>query len=294
MSRKLTSQSRVEKPVLSEIEKVGAPEAIASIYCHTEADSSQKPIGPPRASSIYDCCVRFHSIGFKCNYPEYRYVNVSSRVTFSLGNSIHTWIQNTPDVLGDKRTGWWRCQACRHTFWGTAPSGYCLSCGAPDLVLSYREHNLHTLEPYPSSGHPDMFIKVEDKYRVVEIKTIAGEAFDKLFAPLVEHRWQIQHYMWGCSEDQQIPVEVDPLVGYILYVSKKPSWKTLPYKMFVEVKSNDILKKIKGKLKEFHSSLANPSYCAPLQECVDSDFTSTKAKWCSVKKYCAAFHEAGQ
>jgi predicted RNA-binding Zn-ribbon protein involved in translation (DUF1610 family) len=293
MERRI-SNSKNTKPVLSSIELTGNPEAIASCYCDIGSESKTRLISVPRASSIYDCCVRFHSIGYKCQFPDYSITNVASRIVFSLGNGIHSWLQNTSDVLGMNRVGWWRCKSCGNRLWQEGPvETSCPTCGAFKEAREYDEHNLSTKSPYLSTGHPDMFINVDGFYRVVEVKTIAGDAFDKLFLPLIEHKWQIQHYMWGCSSDNTLPVQIDPGVGYILYISKKPSWKTLPYKMFVEVKDTNILRGIKKKLSDFTKSLKEPHYTPPLKECLESGWASTKAKWCSMKGHCRGFYEEG-
>jgi len=215
------------------------------------------------------------------------------RIVYAIGNGVHLWIQNSDDVIVSPKVGWWECLACGHTFWSTGyPDIDCPKCGARKRALRYKEHSLSLSAPYQSTGHPDLFIQVGNYVRVVEIKTIAGDAFGKLYAPFIEHQWQLQYYMWGCSEDTKLPVQVDPYVGYCVYVSKVPNWKSIPYKMFVVEKNTNVLQSVKRKLLEFNDILSDAGFGRMHNECV-ADFECSRAKWCSVRKYCTEFREAG-
>jgi hypothetical protein len=291
MVRKLPSDGNFAE--LSEAERSGNPEVVAAEYLNVGREREERLIGPPRASSLYDSCLRFHLIGHKCQYPEYTNLGDAMKIIFSLGNAIHSWIQNTDDVISRNRCGWWECLACGDIIWAFGhPNIECPSCGARRTAFRYKEHELMLDRPHLSSGHPDLFLQVGSHIRVVEIKTIAGDAFEKLNYPLIEHSWQLQYYMWACSMDATLPVKVDEYVGYCLYVSKVPSWKKLPYKMFVLERDPSILKAIKSKLLSFDAGLDSHGYGDLHKECV-ADMSCSRAKWCSVGRYCREFHEAG-
>jgi hypothetical protein len=289
--RKLPSDGDIGE--LTETERTGNPVAIAADYLNIGRDREERLIGPPRASSLYESCLRFHLIGYKCRYPEYISVNAATKVIFSLGNAIHSWVQNTDAVIGSNKCGWWECLACGNVIWSIGyPDIECRKCGARRTALRYKEHSLNLERPFLSSGHPDLFIQVGGYTRVVEIKTIAGDAFEKLQYPLIEHSWQLQYYMWACSIDTSLPAVIDGNVGYCLYVSKAPSWKKTPYKMFVARRDPSILKAIKRKLLSFDAGLDSPGYGELHRDC-KADMECSRAKWCSVGKYCREFYEAG-
>jgi hypothetical protein len=149
------------------------------------------------------------------------------------------------------------------------------------------------------TGHPDLFLPTNLKkksrsrfLRVTEIKSIGGEDFDKLQAPLIEHEWQLQTYMWSCSNDRKMPVEIDPNIGYLFYVSKRHKVKELPMKMFKVRRSEAILMRIKEKLELFRIGRANyPNKLPPPDDrCLRGGMTSYMTKSCVVREECLKFY----
>ena len=239
---------------LSYLEREGSASDVASEHLNTGKSESDQIIKAPRASSIYSACIRMHCIATKLGVPIRQRLDVGTKITFGIGRAVHEWVQNTDEVFGDNKYGWWKCRSCGDImpFSNTTPES-CGECGAKKAAFKYEEHHVKTKAPYICSGHPDMFIKTNssNKLRVVEVKTIASSGFKGLVMPLVEHNWQLQYYMWSCSTDKSLLYHtdgIDDMVGYVLYISKGAMWNTLPLKMYPVKKDESIIQHIKNKL----------------------------------------------
>lgn len=253
---------------LSEIELNGEPEDVASIHLNLGRSESDVLVDTPRASSLYASCMRMHCLAKVAGLVAREKLDIGTKITFGIGKAVHRWIQNSSEVFGDNKVGWWKCLACGETLsFSIRPSGECPKCNARNDAFEYEEHYVTTREPYMCGGHPDLFISCNNnpKIRVVEIKTKASDAFKKLVYPDIEHQWQLQYYMWACSSDGSIPMEVDPLVGYVLYVSKGALWNKLPLKMFPVKKDLNIIQHIKQKLRLYHECVNGESGYPPVR-----------------------------
>ena len=143
--------------------------------------------------------------------------------------------------------------------------------------------------PYQASGHTDLFIEKKKRLRVVEAKTIASESFKKLVAPLVEHSWQIQFYMWSAGKDKKLKgfrKKIDDRVGYVFYVSKGAIYRDLPIKMFVVERDDYLIDKIKAKLGLYVQSVKNNVLPPVEKKCLKSEFTSFEATSCPCMEIC--------
>lgn len=255
-----------------------------SIFPHVEDEL----ITPPRASGLHDACMRKLVLGVKYERRKKDYLGAAEIVTFAIGNSLHSWAQNTSDVFGDKRRGRWRCSGCGHIVpFGPPPTYKCPKCGARPEAFIYHEWGFAIKNPFIVSGHPDMFIeKPGSVFRIVEIKSM-GEQYEKLKAPLVQHEWQVLTYMLCSMYDRGLPVKIDHRLGYVLYISKKHAPKgKLPFKMYA-VKNNPIVvKSIKEKLFMYQSAVQGGPLPPVKQKCSDSKWSSYEAKFCPVKDLC--------
>jgi len=287
-----TQRELSRKPNLSQIELSGNPTTIAAEL--VEIGNRQPrpvPIGAPRASSLFQACMRLRILGTVYKKKMTELDSIHARVTFGIGNSLHYWVQNTDLFLGDRRRGWWKCVACGRTrYFGAPPKKGCEFCKASPAATIYEEHGIDLKKPYPVTGHPDMFYaKKPDLVRVLEIKTLNGDDWQKLKSPLVEHEWQLQTYMWACSIDPDMPAEIDPLVGYILYFSKMNFRNSLPVKAFVVVKNDSLLKRIFAKLGVYRAGVVDGelgSLPPILDECVRSKFKGARSLYCPVRGEC--------
>lgn len=141
------------------------------------------------------------------------------------------------------------------------------------------------------TGHPDMFFEMKPGlFRVVEIKSITGEVFPKLVDALAEHAHQCRTYMWGLQMDKRIPVKIDPMVGYVLYISKKHTTKDIPMKMYPVWYEKAAAHRIEQKLLSYKNGIENfPEMLPPpIEECKRADFNNYRAKTCPARKECLA------
>lgn len=269
--------------------------ASESVPLLSEFDKSK--ISCLRASSLHSACVRMHVLGTKLEKEKISKANISLRLTFGIGNALHKWIQNTPDVFGDKRRGWWRCTACNTVlYFGAPPKKKCNKCGARPEAIIYHEHSMRLRKPYHVSGHPDLFIYKHKVYRVVEAKTMNPKDFDKLVAPLVDHEWQILTYMWGLQKDKRMPVKIDKTVGYVAYIAKKLTVKEFPIKMYPVAYSEPVIKRIKAKLRAYETSMKNyPKILPELDDtCKRQELEGYKTRACPVGIECKKFNREGK
>jgi len=276
---------------LSNSEQSGDSDSITSELFNLETLVKSREIKYPRASSIYDCCIRLHVLATLYGIEKTERIHLNRRVTFDIGNAIHYWFQNDPSYLGDQRVGNWECRACGFTTkFGKPVTNKCRACGASHKAFVYKEIDLVLHKPYPITGHPDMFIEPRTNpnvIRVMEFKTINGERFETLSAPLISHVWQLQTYIWMINEDDTLlPVPVDKDYGYIVYISKKEKFGQLPIKTFVVRKDRDLIRRVRVKLQHYVDGVKGRSLPDPLGKCVSSNFTDYVSNSCPVVSVC--------
>lgn len=270
--------------------------ALAAEHLELRVVTEESRIGFPRASSLHSACMRMHVLGTHFNKIKKEFENIKDRLCFGIGRSVQEWIQNQPDVLGDRRRGWWRCAACRQVlYFGGPPKTKCPKCGAYPEAIVYHEHSMWCPGGRKVTGHPDMFLeKDEAKFRIMEIKTIKDDDFDKLQGPLVQHDWQLQTYMWGCEMDERMPAAIDPEVGYLLYVSKRYSTKELPYKMFTVRRNDALLLRLKQKVTAYEEGVEHfpENLPEPQPACIRGGMDNYAVKNCPCKTECLELYGA--
>lgn len=277
--------------ILTAVRPTAVPKAIVSI----STTSDDKIIGPPRASSIYSACMRQHVLGtiYKLNYRDV--TGFTRQLTFDIGHAMHTLIQNSNDrYFKEQRRGHWKCVACGVVSpFGKPPTENCTYCGANIEALVYHEFELKIEKPYYVSGHPDLFIapsEAPNKIRVVELKTMSGEKFKTLVAPLVEHVYQLHTYMWACGlRKNDLSIWLDDEVGYITYISKKEVSGELPIKTFTVNREVRVLKDIFDRLQQYKEGIEDNVIPEPLDQCVTSKFDHWRAKNCVARKLCKEY-----
>lgn len=272
------------------------PGALA--FFHTEAKFSRgdgQRVLWPRASSLYDACLRMHVIACKSNqhYHSVEDTSPNTAITFGFGNAVHYMIQNTPNFFGDRRVGLWKCSACQNVlYFGRPPKNKCNKCGAHPNAIMYHEFGFQPRNPLYCTGHTDMFLHVDaPKARPLEIKTIKDEAFDDLVAPLASHEFQIQTYFVLGEKDPFLMNHVDNQKGYILYVGKKIRKDSMPYKMFHITRTKSSSKSVTDRLdifKKGYDQFPN-NLPEPVNACSNSGFTSWKAKRCPCLGECKQY-----
>lgn len=165
------------------------------------------------------------------------FIPASLRATFDLGKMtadmlVEQWIV-------DRAFGKWVCKKCSHTLsFGRKPVGrQCAAGGNCD----HGYHEIHFFsETHHISGSLDLIVDLGgQKLKVVELKIMKAEDFDKLVAPVAEHRLRTRLYL-RLIEDSQNPIrlQLDTQSAKVLYVSRgfgkmNPEYgQILPFKEF--------------------------------------------------------------
>jgi hypothetical protein len=277
--------------LLTHLEKSGDPELITREFISTKSKVYNKKLPRyPRASSLYKDCMRQLVLVNQNKIEVQEFVGFSNTVIFDIGNSVHYWAQNTGAFIDEKfRAGFWKCSACGYTtVFCKVVDTNCPVCGAKKRAFIYKEYALKLDSPYMVTGHPDMFVeKPCSNFRVMEFKTIDGPAFDRLKAPMIEHQWQIQTYMWGIGRDKLAKeITFDSKHAYIMYISKTFKMKEAPIKTFLIKRDKSIIKDIITKLKEFKIGFGGGALPAPHSQCSDTNYACYLAKNCPVLSVC--------
>lgn len=268
--------------------------ALFSKYSDISCKVEMQPISNPRASSLYDSCMRMHVIGSTMQIKQKRFLNLHAKTTFGIGDGLHYQIQNTEMVFNDKqRVGWWLCVACQTIrSFGIFSKTKCKNCNALPSASIYFEHALSVYNnPVIVTGHPDLFISISNGLiRVVEIKSLKKDSYVNLVMPLIAHQWQIITYLMYCNKSTTtLPVKIDEDLGYILYVAKEQTGRDmLPMRLY-PVKNDHIIRgQIMKKLRAYYTGIKNWPKDLPqvLTECSGSGFKGHRAKYCPTKGHC--------
>ena len=270
-----------------------SPEENAAAQVSLHTNQEDQFIGLPRASSLYKACMRMHVLGTKLKRVQREYLTLRERLVFGFGNAIHYWIQNSRDVFGDKRYGWWRCSACgERLYFGPPPAiklkkHRCPKCKAAEEAIVYDEHALRIKDPYYVTGHPDMFLLFDTVLRVVELKTIRGDVFSGLIVPLIEHVWQVHAYMWGLEQKPIQKADFDLSKAYIVYISKIVRPGEFPIKSFTVERDERIMKRIFDKLDLYKNGMQDyPKNLPPKNKVCARNQGCYEARTCPVVIEC--------
>jgi len=147
------------------------------------------------------------------------FISAASRATFDLGSL-------TADTLVTKWAGplaWgkWECEICHKTIdFGPRPESICSS---PPKRCKWKYHEVNFVSQQSKiSGSIDLLADLhKPKKTVVELKIMKADDFDKLAAPLAEHRLRTMLYLQLIAEsDNPIRFQVDTDHAKVLYVSR--------------------------------------------------------------------------
>jgi hypothetical protein len=174
--------------------------------------------------------------------PKQEYLSTALATTYSLGSATARLL--IEDWAGDSVVGNWECVKCG-TFKSmcTNPGGWC--SGTQKHIWKYHEVVFESPK-YSITGSIDaLFMLGTPLWRVVELKIIAVDMFEKLMAPLPEHRIRTSLYLKLIDESNSVwKSHINLNVGTVLYVSRGYGKKNaehndvLPFKEF-EVKRDD-------------------------------------------------------
>jgi hypothetical protein len=186
-----------------------------------------RPHFPLRASTLlksgYEFCPREHALmDLQQGAPKAQFVGTSLRYTFDHGKDAEKRVRNV--YLRQEAIGHWKCRVCKHidSAFGHCPDPKpCPKCG-----FKYHWEYMEPEFDHPTTAvqcHIDALIKFPEKPKLhlVELKTMAGDEFKKLMAPLAEHKLRTSLYLQMVAESEwEGKQRVDTSEASILYISK--------------------------------------------------------------------------
>jgi hypothetical protein len=270
------------------------PDALAGTLIDLSPRRETKTSFMPRASSIYTECMRRLALATLHRKSEKTSINLQQRLTFGIGDAVHSWLQNDPNVFGDRRRGWWKCLACGGIReFGPPPTKRCPDCNA--LPGAYQYHEGLVKGPISITGHTDMFLQKKNGIlRVAEFKTISGVQFSKLLVPSIDYVWQVMTYMYAYSQSDALPCKIDTKYAYLFYFSKQHQSKTMPVRCFPIRYDPKIVKQIKQKVRLYEISVESEGKKIPKRhdDCSRNP-GCYRASACIVRKECFCENKKG-
>ena len=223
-----------------------------------------------------------------------QWLSTATAATFSLGSMIAKLL--IEEWAGNSVIGNWKCARCQDFRSMTVkPMWSGCTAGTHTKHLWEYEEVVFEFPEYAFSGSIDAIFNLGAPYwRIVELKIIAPDAFEKLLAPLPEHRIRTSLYLQLIANSKNVwRSSFNLSAATVLYVSrgygkKNLEWdEVLPFKEF-EVKRDDssteeALKRAK-ELKFFREETVMPSgicntaldrfakSCSFCKECFSGDY----------------------
>lgn len=243
-----------------------------------------------RTSSLHSVCIRERILGLRSDALRTSRVGRDLAIIFEKGNFYHHLCQDTPLVFGDKRVGWWKCQACGGKYFGRPPRQHCKQCNAKPSVFRYSEHSMMLNDPVYITGHPDLFLEVEKAdIRVAEIKSLDIDEFVGLRMPKADNAIQLLSYMEYLQHDRTLPIKPSPTKGLLVYFAKRGKKDIFPIKIFHVTKATHghLLNPVVRDLTNFKRAVDDESYLPSVDRtCLQSGFNTYKARSCQVRDLC--------
>lgn len=124
--------------------------------------------------------------------PKKEFLQSAQRATFDIGHAISDLVREK--WLGQRAIGHWHCLSCGEVRnFCTKPAAGCKTMKT--CLWKYREIEFKHL-PLGFVGSIDVLVNVDSlKLQIVEVKIITPVDFEKLIAPLAEHRIRTNLYM---------------------------------------------------------------------------------------------------
>lgn len=221
------------------------------------------------------------------------FISTALQTTFDNGSEIQARLNN--DWLTDVMVGDWQCGSCGDT------AKLCkkpkMSCGKSGIRCNwqYEEHRIVSPVSGISCGIDAMIDINKTRLKMVEVKTMAQDAFKTLAAPKAEHRIRTRLYM-RCAREAGLSDIINTDSAKVLYISRGYGVKATPlplpigrmdapfspFKEF-DVKANDEslddLVELATQVKTFRETGLMPSG-------VCKNYACERAKGCPVVKEC--------
>lgn len=210
-------------------------------------------------------------------------ISAGMRHTWDMGRDIEARIQN--EYLLDFAVGDWKCTSCGtlKQFQKKPKTG----CHREDINCNWRYSEVRLIANSITGGF-DLFVDIgKTKLRLVELKSVILHDFEKLKAPLAEHRLRTNLYLRMIA-DSPLAEHVETQVAHVLYIAKSfgkwsPEDKTIsPFKEYEVVRDDSITDKLLGRAGEYQAFRTMgmiPNRICPTAAC-------KRAKTCSVVGAC--------
>lgn len=146
-----------------------------------------------------------------------QYINTALRATFDVGNMTSDLFRER--WAGDAAHGFWACRTCgTKSKFGTKPTH---NCSSHPSVWTYVEPQFFSTK-YQISGSIDVLLDLEEpKLVVTELKIMSPTEFEKLAAPLSEHRIRTNLYMELIEgSDSPLKERINLTEAKVVYVSR--------------------------------------------------------------------------
>ena len=173
-----------------------------------------------------------------------QFIPTALRATFDIGNTVSDLVRE--HWLGEHAIGNWACHRCG-AFRTMVPKPGKAGCssGMKSHAWKYEEVRFKC-EKTGIDGGIDVLVRLGSaKMFVTECKIVAAEAFEKLSAPLAEHRIRTNLYLYLVEKSGMVWSDmINTQVAKVLYVSrgygkKHPDFdEVLPFKEY-DVERND-------------------------------------------------------
>lgn len=182
--------------------------------------------------------------------PKREYIPTALAATFDMGNAVADLVRE--QWLGDAAFGNWRCRQCGKT---------AIRCTRPELchgngpsTWQYEEVRFHSDE-LDAAGGIDVLTRMGNlNLQVVELKIMAPDQFEKLAAPLAEHRIRTCLYLKMIADSKDpLKKRINLQEGRVLYVSRGFGKKNaefneiLPFKEYVVARNDACLTEVTEK-----------------------------------------------
>lgn len=234
------------------------------------------------------CARQFILLDLTGKTKEPKFIDSALRATFDMGNDVAARVCN--EWAGEDAIGHWKCRACQKVkHWGSKPKSGCSLVEAP-CDWQYKEVKFFH-QSSQISGSIDLFMGLgQQKATLIELKIIKPEEFEKIVAPLAEHKARTQLYLEIIKGSNSAYKDwIDTTQAKVLYVSRGYGKKNAEVNKIVPFKEFDVMADseaaapylARGML--VHLSRVNSSM--PTKKLCDS-ITCSEAKSCSVRAEC--------
>lgn len=181
--------------------------------------------------------------------PEY--LSTTQQATFDVGRATAKLL--VEEWAGDSVVGNWKCLRCEQTrTLCSKPLGICPDAKGKDRshLWEYKEVCFESQSSNISGSIDSLFQFGTPYLRVTELKILSVDDFEKILAPMAEHRIRTSLYLHIVDESNSpYKSRFNLLEGTVFYVSrgygkKNDLWngEVLPFKEFVVKRDEEIIK----------------------------------------------------